>query len=271
MLIRLVATSLLALCGLALALAMAPAQAALVIQGARVIYDETRGEATVQMQYIGQEPTLLQVWLDPATGEAAPGTQKVPFILSPALTRLEPGEGQAVRILRTGLDGLAQDRETLLYFNTLEVPPVSSELVAAGEPHMQFSIRGRLKFFYRPKGLTPRPDAALDGLQFSLADALPDGRMQVRIHNPTPYHVTFSELALRAAADRAEADSRPLLGFNYNSRDERMVAPMDELLLALDWVGAAPGAALPAELKVHYTIINDAGGLLPREQGLNLR
>jgi len=82
------------------------AHAGLVIQGSRIIYDEARGEVTVQMQYVGDTPMLLQLWLERQThSDTGPGEQEVPFIVTPAVTRMDPGNGQTVRILRTG-DGL---------------------------------------------------------------------------------------------------------------------------------------------------------------------
>jgi len=246
-----------------------PAQAALTIQGARIIFEESRGEATVHMQYTGSVPALLQVWMDSGAAEGAPGSEESRFIMLPALTRLEPGMGQSIRILRVGDGGFAQDRESVLYFNTLEVPPAPTTQLAAGDSFMQFSIKGRLKFFYRPKGLTLKPDKAFESLQFSLGEPLADGRMQLRIHNPSPYHVTFAQLELRHADDGGGADTRPLLGFNYYSRAERMVAPMQELLMPLEWVEATPGAPLPTHLRVDFTVINDVGGTPRLQQALN--
>jgi len=241
---------------LVILMAALPAQAALVIQGSRVIYEEDKGETTVQMRYTGDVPVLLQLWLDQDNAESTPGAADVPFIIMPAVTRIEPGNGQSVRILRTG-EGLAQDRETLFYFNTLEVPPRPVEQIAAGEPFMQFAIRGRFKLFYRPKGLPVDPKRAWELLRFSIAEPLPDGRMQVRIHNGSPYHLTFANLALRRAGD---ANAPALLSFDHATPSVRMVPPLGDLLLALEWDGLPAGSSLPAELEAEYTIINDAGG-----------
>jgi len=248
---------------------LTPAQAALTIQGARIIFEESRGEATVHMQYTGSVPALLQVWMDSGTAEGAPGSEDVPFIMLPALTRLEPGMGQSIRILRVGDGGFPADRESVLYFNTLEVPPAPTAQIAANDAYMQFSIKGRLKFFYRPKGLTLKPEKAFEQLQFSLDEPLADGRMQLRIHNPSPYHVTLTTLELRHADDSGAPGTRPLLGFNHYSRAGRMVAPMQELLMPLEWVEAAPGTPLPANLRVDFTVINDAGGMPRLRQALN--
>jgi len=239
------------------------ASAGLVIQGSRVIYNEAAGEATVQMQYVGDAPTLLQVWMSREDAALAPGDEEIPFILMPAVARLDPGNGQTIRILRVR-DGLPQDRESLFYFNTLEIPPAPTALVSAGEAFMQFSIRGQFKFFYRPKGLPLAPDKAIERLQFSIADPTPDGQVQLRIRNGSPYHVTFSTLALHrpGAAD----DAAPLLRFDPQAPVERMVSPMAELLLPLERDALPEGADVPAGVEVAFAIINDAGGPESRTQ-----
>jgi len=238
--------------------------AGLVLQGSRIIYDEARGEATVKLEYVGEGPILLQVWLDSGQ-ERAPGEDEVPFILTPAVARLEPGAGQAIRILRTQ-EGLPQDRESVFYFNTLEVPPSPTGLIAEEAAYMQFSIRGRFKFFYRPKGLPSASDKAIQALRFTLAEPDADGRHQLRVHNPSPYHITFSTVALRTPGVEDEAE--PLVLFNTDAPGERMVAPMGELVLPLSWVTLPEGARLPTDIEVDFRIITDVGGVERQQRTL---
>jgi len=257
MLTRLVSTLLL----LAFSLS---ASAGLVLQGSRIIYNEAAGEATVSMQYVGDAPTLLQAWIETEEGIGGkPGDDEVPFILMPAVARLDPGNGQTIRIMRIR-DGLPQDRESIFYFNTLEVPPAPTELLAAGEAFMQFSIRGQFKLFYRPKGLTVPSGQAIEMLQFSMAEPLDDGRIQVRVNNASAYHVTFSTVKLRQPG--AAEDAAPLAEFGTDTPGERMVSPFGELVLPLARDTLSEGAGVPAGVEVEFTIINDAGGVQTRRQ-----
>jgi len=256
---RLFAVLLLLICTL-------PAHAGLVLQGSRIIYDEARGEATVKLEYVGDGPILLQIWMDTGKSSAAPGEDEVPFILTPAVARLEPGGGQTVRILRIG-DGLPQDRESVFYFNTLEVPPSPTGLIADGEAFMQFSIRGRFKFFYRPKGLPSASGKAIESLRFALDEPDAEGRFQVRVYNPSPYHVTFSSLALRVPGTADE--DVPLVRFNTDAPGERMVAPMGELVLPMTWETLAPGMRLPGEVEADFIIITDLGGIERQQRRLD--
>jgi len=233
------------------------AQADLVIQGTRVIYDDTRSEITVPIRQAGIDPKLVQIWLDAGDDSIAPDEQDIPFLVTPTVTRMDPNVGQTVRILRVR-DGLPQDRESLFWFNTLEVPPSPTELIEAGENFLQFASRIRLKFFYRPKGLQPAPERAHGLLRFVLSpERDPDGRMQVRVHNGSPYHITFHELSLRPAAGEDAPVLAELVPGNW------MVAPKDELVLLVqppDDATATPH--LPAGTQVVFTIINDYGGVI---------
>jgi len=240
--------------------------AGLVIQGSRIIYEEARGEAAISVEFVGATPILLQAWMDAGEDAVSPGAQEVPFILMPAVTRLEPGNGQTIRILRTR-DGLPQDRESVFYFNTLEVPPSPTESIAAGETYMQFSIRGRFKFFYRPRGLPSASGKAIETLRFALAEPDEDGRFQVRVYNPSPYHVTFSSVSLRLPG--AGDDDAPLVRFNTDAPGERMVAPMGELVLPMTWETLSPGARLPAGVEADFIIITDLGGIERQQRKLD--
>jgi len=249
---------------LSLLTAALSAHAGLVIQGSRIIYHEGAGEASVSMQYVGDAPTLLQAWIETEDGSGgAPGAGEVPFILMPAVTRLDPGNGQTIRIMQTQ-GGLPQDRETLFWFNTLEVPPAPTSLLAAGEAFMQFSIRGQFKLFYRPKGLTVASDKAIEMLQFAIAEAAEDGRVQLRVSNASPYHVTFSTVKLRTPG--AAEDAQALLAFNTDTPGPRMVAPFAEILVPMEWAALSEGQSVPAGVEVEFVIINDAGGTQLRRQ-----
>jgi len=240
-----------------------PAHAGLVIQGSRIIYHEGQGEATVHMQYVGDAPTLLQAWIETGEQSKAPGEDEAPFILTPAVARLDPGNGQTIRIMRIQ-GGLPQDRESVFYFNTLEVPPTPTAQIAAGEPFMQFSIRGRFKLFYRPLGLPVGSEKSIEMLEFSLDGRDAEGRVQLLVRNASPYHVTFSTLALHAPG--AAEDAEALVGFSHDNPRERMVPPFGELRLSMDWAALPAGARLPGEVEVEFAIINDAGGRQSRRQ-----
>jgi len=230
-----------------------PLQAGVQVRGTRIIYDEAHGETIAHLRYLGEGARLLQVWLV----DAISGDERPPFIVTPPVSRIEPGGEQIVRILRTR-EGLPQDRESLFYFNVIEVPPEPTDFIIRNEPFLQISMHSQFKLFYRPRGLRVPADKAIELLRFSTAPPAPDGRLQLRVLNPSPYYVTFAEVRLHQGRSgepvmQLAADVTP---------GERMVAPMGELLLRLD----GEASRLPYETEVEVVIINDVGGRPSRRQ-----
>jgi len=229
-------------------------EAALIINGSRFVHVQDSDETTVSFVSQNNYPVLVQAWIDNGDPRANPDVTAVPFILTPAVARVEARQGQTIRVLGTGGD-FPPDRETLFWLNLLEVPPAPKDKIATGDNYLQIAGHARMKFFYRPRGLTVLPEQAHEYLDFSLIPATADGRAQIRVHNGSPYHITFSRLGVRRAGDTAA----PLLAeFSRAAGRERMVAPFGELVMPLD----APTRALTVanNLEVAFSVINDLGG-----------
>jgi chaperone protein EcpD len=226
------------------------AQAGVIINTTRVIFPEAEGETTLQLRNKGKGPVLAQLWIDDGDVRAQLSELDVPFALTPVVARIDADRGQAVRILQTRKD-LPTDRESLFWFNLLEIPPKPTQKLAQGDNLLQFSLRTRIKMFYRPSGLPGTANQAHEQLRFMLEHAAADGARRLRVVNPTPYHITFSGLQLRATA---QAPVWAELG----KVDSRMVAPMAELQLPLTLQATA--GALPPQTRVFYGVINDYGG-----------
>jgi len=236
----------------ALLLVTTAAHAGFTISGARVIYEEAQGEAIVHVRHsVGETPALMQAWLDDGNPQFRPGQQNLPFVLNPAVAMMTPGSEQIIRVLRMGQ--LPADRESLLFFNILEVPQQSS--ATPDESFVRFATQARLKFFYRPQGLRPAAGQAADMLHF-VAEPRADGKLALRVKNPTPYHITFVGMTLHASG----ADKTPALaGLDTGVELAPMIAPYSELVVRLKPVSSGQ-LRLNAQTRVRYTIINDLGG-----------
>ena len=222
------------------------AHASVVIAGTRVVYNATDSEVTLKLSNVGKSPALAQVWLDKGDPKADPSKLDLPFMLTPPLARIDPGKSQTIRIAYTG-EPMAKDRETLLWFNMLEVPPKPTA-EQAGPNYVQLAFRSRLKFFFRPAGLQGKSDDAPGKLTWHLGAQ--DGKPALLVSNPTPYHVTIIEAHLGEGPHAPQFD------------EGGMVAPGAQLALPLS---AAPGAAGG---KVSFTTLNDYGGPMKHEAAL---
>lgn len=213
-----------------------------VINGTRIIYKSNEKETVLQLKNKGKNPYLLQFWLDTGDANSKPGSEKLPFIITPPVVRIDPDKGQAVRIL--GMNPtFPNDRETLLWFNMLEIPPSAEKIIESGKNTLQLAFRSRLKFFYRPSGL---PMSSLDSytkVKFYIKG------YNLKIVNNSPYYITFKDIQIFD-------DNGRLLLSKVATFTRRMISPNSEMDLKLTQKDSSDFNGK----KVSYTVINDYGG-----------
>jgi len=242
----------------AFALALPSAQASLVLQGTRVVFPGDSRDVSVQVQNSGNAPALMQTWIDDGRADLPPDRAASPFVVTPAVSRVEPGSGAALRISRLQ-DDLPQDRESVYWLNVVDVPPSPKD---TRQDYMLLSFRTRIKLFHRPAALTPgEASVAGDRLTWKLlpapaktaavASARP--AQQIEVSNPTPYYVSFSSVEGKVGDRSVAAGSG-------------MVAPFGQM--RFDLQGSLPSAAQPPAVRYH--VINDFGGTNAMEKFLDV-
>ncbi|MGU3414496.1 molecular chaperone [Enterobacteriaceae bacterium C34A] len=225
--------------------------AEVVINGTRIVFNAKEKESAVQLKNNGKHPYLLQLWIDDGNPKSRPGEVKVPFLITPPIVRIDPGKGQAVRILST-VATLPQDRESVFWFNMLEVPPKPTAKIEAGSNLIQLAFRTRIKLFYRPANLQPEPLQAYKELKFTRSGNT------LRVINDSPYFITLKNIEIRKSKNsdiQASVDKFP----------QRMIEPKGNITLSLN-------IKKPAELNsgtLFYSVINDYGGETTNEQALH--
>jgi len=217
------------------------AEAAIVITGTRVVYPEQNREVNVRLANVETAPVLVQAWVDDGRADANPDEIKVPFVLMPPVFRVEPQKGQTLRIMYTGTD-LPADRESVFWLNVQEIPQK-----AKGDNTLQIAVRQRIKFFYRPTGLSGKVEEAPAQLRWRLVQR--DGRAQLEVSNPSAYFVSLASVKVRSG------------GRDYAAEAE-MVPPSSTRLFA---VKDLPAGAASAGIKVHFESINDYGAVEPHD------
>lgn len=234
---------------LLLSLCSASVMADVVINGTRIIFNAKDKESTVQLKNRGTHPYLLQIWMDDGNPKAKPGEVSVPFLITPPVVRIDPAKGQAVRIMAKN-PALPQDRESLFWFNMLEIPP-KAQASKSGNMHMQLAFRTRIKFFYRPDNLQPTPLQSYKELKiFQQGNNL-------KVVNDSPYYITFSKVEIRKTKESdvlAAVEKFP----------QRMVKPKSEIIFPL----VNKKSARLSEASVFYSVINDYGGETTNEYKL---
>lgn len=221
-----------------------PSWAAITLTGTRVIYPAHEASVNVQLSNQLDKPALAQVWIDNGDPNVIPAAKDNPFLVTPPVSRLNAKANQVVRIMQKPTPQLAKDRETLFGFNLLDIPPLSK--ADQDKNVLQFSVRSRLKMFYRPENLTMTQQQAFKSLSFKQDITV----KQIEIHNPSPYYITFNQLNFK----------------NNTGKDvlygaDVMVAPFDQKIIQLEQFKQA-------QQRVEYEVINDLGGNVKFEADL---
>jgi chaperone protein EcpD len=224
-----------------------PAHASVVIATTRVIYHAQERETTVKLTNEGKAPALTQVWLDTGDPSAAPASIKVPFTVTPPVTRIDAGKGQTLRILYTG-EALPKDKESVFWLNVLEIPP-KPRAEHGDTSKLQLAFRSRIKLFFRPADLKGTAEESPAQVKWRLVQS--GTQPKVEAINPTAYHVSFAQFSVADGGKSATFD------------DGGMVGPGETKQFALK--GELSSGA---DLKVRYQAINDYGGSIEGEVSL---
>ncbi|RQH04728.1 fimbrial biogenesis chaperone [Paraburkholderia dinghuensis] len=215
------------------------ASAAVTMIGTRVIYDARSQGQTLSFNNPDGGPSVMQVWVDSGNEQSTPETADGPFVVTPPIFRIEPNAGQTVRLLFTGKE-LPQDRESVFYLNTLQIPSLNPATTEQNQ--MLVMVRNRLKIFYRPPGIEGSPARAIERLSFRVNGQGKDRRVDA--NNASGYYVSVANGSLICSSHTATL--RPV-----------MFAPRTETALNVE--GDCPLDATPIRVKIRY--IDDHGAV----------
>ena len=211
-----------------------PAGAGVSLGGTRVILGEKDREASIPVKNTGTSPYVVQAWID-----AGEGKNKTPLLVTPPLSRLDPGMENILRIMRVAGE-LPADRESVFWLNVKEIPEKSNE-----ENVLQIAVRSRIKLFYRPSKLVGKSNESRGQLKWAVSAGAEGQGAVLKVGNPTPYHVTFAALSINSGQQLINAD---------------MLLPFSETTYPLSAVKT------PQAIQVNFTTINDYGGETPEER-----
>lgn len=221
----------------ALAVQASTASASVIMPNTRVIYDGGAQERSIQFTNEDESPSVMQVWTDSGDEQSTPKTADSPFIVTPPVFRIEPKAGQTVRLVFTGKQ-LPQDRESVFYLNTLQIPSINSAY--ADQNQMLVVLRNRVKIFYRPAGIEGSPHKAVEKLAFHLESK--GSVLQLAASNASNYYISLVHGEL-------------ICGTHTATFTPSMIAPRADAQWAVS--GACPAGQTPAEVKFKY--VDDYG------------
>ena len=219
------------------------AYAGIVIGATRIVFPGASRDVAVRVENKGEEPALVQAWIDDGDDRSTPENAHAPFAITPPVFRIDPGRGHALRIVHVG-NAPPANHEVLYWLNVLEVPP--SPDAGKTTNTLQFAFRHRLKLLHRPSGLSIEPSAAPPLLVWSIK---PHGALpRLCVSNPSPYVLSFNEVAIVATGSQGK---RLSLGGGMVPAGGEATWPLPK------------GASLPAAAEVSFATINDYGAVVP--------
>lgn len=134
------------------------------LSGTRLVFPGGEREASITVS-AGNSESVFQNWLE---ADGAP-EQDIPFTVVPSLARVNAEQGQIIRVLYQGTS-LASDRETLYWLNVQEIPKVSPAFAEGRASGLSFTVRQRIKMFFRPKSVKTEPIAMTTKLKMQLSN-----------------------------------------------------------------------------------------------------
>lgn len=174
----------------------ASAYASVTIIGTRVIYPAAEKEVTVRLDNRGNQPALVQAWIDSGDPNQPLDKINVPFIMLPPVFRMEANKGQTLRIVYTG-SNLPTDKESIFWLNVLDIPPKDKSLINNNQ--LQMAIRSRIKLFYRPTALDAKgAEIAATGLVWKKGSK----SNQLIAVNNSPYYINVAQITAEDTAGR---------------------------------------------------------------------
>ncbi|PYB80643.1 fimbria/pilus periplasmic chaperone [Pseudomonas soli] len=225
-----------ALGGLLLLSAISTASANVVIAGTRVVYPANEREITVKLDNAGNEPALVQAWVDSGNAGSRADQADAPFLLMPPVARISPQRSQTLRMTYTR-DSLPQNVESVFWLNVLDVPPLPK---SADNNFVQVAFRSRIKVFFRPEGLKGYPEDTPSAVTWKLVQ---NGEgFALRGTNPTVFSASYNKTEL-------------LIGGKTYSSKGGMIPARGVFDFPLEGLLARP----QADATVRYEWINDYG------------
>ncbi|MEE4408891.1 MULTISPECIES: fimbrial biogenesis chaperone [unclassified Serratia (in: enterobacteria)] len=223
--------------------ASSSALASIIIIGTRVIYPESNSEVTVRLESKNSEPSLVQSWIDDGRANAQIDKMDVPFVILPPVIRIEPSQGQTLRISYTG-SSLPKDRESVYWLNVLDIPP---QLENSNANTLQMAIRTRIKLFFRPRSLEKLSliDAS-EGITWRTLPSKEKGYVYLEAKNNSPFHISLASVEIYENKNRAEDD------------EGGMISPFSKEIFKIKTNLSAS--------KIKYQYINDYGTVVTAKE-----
>ncbi|MDR8523824.1 fimbrial biogenesis chaperone [Shewanella fidelis] len=227
-----------------------PLLAGVGLDKSRFVYIVGTKNAQFRLVNHNAYPVIVSLWLDSGDMSATPESTTAPLIVSPPIMQLNAKEVTTAKLIDAGItERLPDDRESLLWLNVLEQPPLEKQTSA--EQVMAIAMQVQYKVFVRPTSIKPNNDAAFKQITFLLVTRKQAAPI-LQLHNPTAYHLSLKQLQLLGSCGQKIVINNVL-------------KPYSEKAISLD----ADIQASCVET-VEYRVINDEGKTIVMNAPVNI-
>ncbi len=215
--------------------------AGIIANTTRVIYQETDREQVLNLANTNAYPILTQVWVD--DGSANPNYKQSPFVILPAIFRMNPNEIKSVRIIYNLID-LPKDQESLNWINLYEIPAI--EKTKLEKDYLSIAMNTQMKIFFRPKNLKQMNlNEISQQLQFHLT-----AQNQIKLTNPTSYYISLIYLKILDKNNKPENHIAEVIDLNQ----QQTIAPKKTVLF-----NVKQKLNIIEKIDLEYVLIDDHG------------
>ena len=226
------------------------ASASVTMIGNRIIYPSDNASVDVEFRNKDIIPYAVQTWLDDGDTESTPATAKAPFNASPALFRIAANGGQVLRIAFNGSRNLPQDRESVFYFNFLQIPPVNAgEESAQQKNKMLIMLKNRVKVFYRPVAIASGSKKFFD--KINVTSQLKNGGTVINIENNSPFYASVIDVRIKHGKQVYKQKTEMIAPFSKGSVLFKKIQDIKGATVIVDYLNDQ-GARMSHEYEISY-------------------
>ena len=206
--------------------------ASVTMTGTRIIYPA--GSSSVNLEFANKNiiPYAVQVWIDSGDEDSTPATANTHFIATPAMFRIMPGSGQILRLTYSGGKDLPQDRESVFYFNFLQIPPANLDKDSEQKRNsVLVMLKNRVKIFYRPQSIAKKISNNKDDIQIATHQV--GDKTILKINNTSPFFVSLVNVNIKSGDKKFNRSADMLAPFSLTEINFEKLPSMKNFIVEL--------------------------------------
>ena len=225
----------------------------IVMTGSRIVYEEGKPFVNVQLNNKSNKVFFVQSWIE--NSEASPkDITETAYAVIPPIVKLKANSGQVIRISLLDNQAFPEDRESVSYFNFLQVPANTNTTHASKESNkLVITIKHKVKLFYRPNKIANYKKNWMQDIHAEVIEHN-NNTLQLRITNNMPLYLSMSDVAKLNSGDSVYTSAGQMIA-PYSYQDFEFMTGIENNFLST-----------PANLI--FSSVNDQGGLTEREYTL---